>query len=470
MLNKTKIIATIGPSSNNPHIIKNMIKKGMNIARLNMAHNSSNKSVENIVRIIREESNKLNQFVAILMDIAGPKVRVDFSDVKDEKLKITKNKIYTLGYLKSNDIKINMDINFKSIQDKQAFVKIDDGKIVFKILSISKNVLKIKSLNAGIVTLNKGINFPGIALDVPTLTPKDIKHIKLGIKLKIDWFALSFVRSYKDLDSFKQFYSNNINIPVIAKIEKPEAIDDLDKIIKIFDGILIARGDLGVEMPLSKLPVLQKNIIKKCRLEKKPIIIATQILESMIQHSSPTRAEVNDVANAVYEEVDAVMLSGETAVGAFPLETIKIMKEIILNIEKEIIEDFKITSKFEEHSPRYAIGEAVKSITKNLKVKAIVVMTESGETSRIVSHFRPRANIFSLSPYLSICYRNSLLWGVISIQTEKYSSTDEMLINAEKLLLNSKYIKSGQTFVMTAGIPVGVSGSTNMLKIHKIID
>ena len=262
----------------------------------------------------------------------------------------------------------------------------------------------------------------------------------------------------------------NGNSKVIAKIEKPEAIDDLDKIIKIFDGILIARGDLGVEMPLSKLPVLQKNIIKKCRLEKKPIIIATQILESMIQHSSPTRAEVNDVANAVYEEVDAVMLSGETAVGAFPLETIKIMKEIILNIEKEIIEDFKITSKFEEHSPRYAIGKAVKSITKNLKVKAIVVMTESGETSRIVSHFRPRANIFSLSPYLSICYRNSLLWGVISIQTEKYSSTDEMLINAEKLLLNSKYIKSGQTFVMTAGIPVGVSGSTNMLKIHKIID
>tara|TARA_Y100001970_G_C14249889_1_gene871040 strand:- start:3754 stop:5166 length:1413 start_codon:yes stop_codon:yes gene_type:complete len=470
-MNKTKIIATIGPSTNQPHIIRNMIKKGMNVARLNMAHSSSNKSVENIVNLIREESNKLNQFVAIIMDIAGPKVRVDFSNNKNQDLKIIKNKIYTLGYLKSHDIQINMDINFGPIKDKQAFVKIDDGKIVFKILSTSKKALKIKALNSGLINPNKGVNFPGISLNVPTLTSKDIKDIKLGIKLKIDWFALSFVRSHKDLNEFKKIYNRNTDIPVIAKIEKPEAIERLDKIIKCFDGVLIARGDLGVEMPLSELPIIQKNIIKQCRLEKKPVIIATQILESMIKISSPTRAEINDVANAVYEEVDAVMLSGETAVGKFPLECISIMKKTILNVEKENNNQvFKIENEYKEHNPRYAIGEAVKSIIKNLKANAVVVMTESGSTSRIVSHFRPRANIFSLSPHLEICYRNSLLWGVVSIQTEEYLSTDEMLVNAEKLLLDSKYIRIGQIFVMTAGIPVGVSGSTNMLKIHKIID
>ncbi|MBI65611.1 MAG: pyruvate kinase [Candidatus Marinimicrobia bacterium] len=470
-MNKTKIIATIGPSTNQPHIIRNMIKKGMNVARLNMAHSSSNKSVENIVNLIREESNKLNQFVAIIMDIAGPKVRVDFSNNKNQDLKIIKNKIYTLGYLKSYDIQINMDINFGPIKDKQAFVKIDDGKIVFKILSTSKKALKIKALNSGLINPNKGVNFPGISLNVPTLTSKDIKDIKLGIKLKIDWFALSFVRSHKDLNEFKKIYNRNTDIPVIAKIEKPEAIERLDKIIKCFDGVLIARGDLGVEMPLSELPIIQKNIIKQCRLEKKPVIIATQILESMIKISSPTRAEINDVANAVYEEVDAVMLSGETAVGKFPLECISIMKKTILNVEKENNNQvFKIENEYKEHNPRYAIGEAVKSIIKNLKANAVVVMTESGSTSRIVSHFRPRANIFSLSPHLEICYRNSLLWGVVSIQTEEYLSTDEMLVNAEKLLLDSKYIRIGQIFVMTAGIPVGVSGSTNMLKIHKIID
>ncbi len=470
-MNKTKIIATIGPSTNQPHIIRNMIKKGMNVARLNMAHSSNNKSIENIVNIIREESNKLNQFVAVVMDIAGPKVRVNFSNNKNQDLKIIKNKIYTLGYLKSHNIQINMDINFGSIKDKQAFVKIDDGKIVFKILSTSKKTLKIKALNSGLINPNKGVNFPGISLNVPTLTSKDIKDIKLGIKLKIDWFALSFVRSYKDLNDFKKIYNRNTDIPIIAKIEKPEAIEGLDKIIKCFDGVLIARGDLGVEMPLSELPVIQKNIIKQCRLEKKPVIIATQILESMIKNSSPTRAEINDVANAVYEEVDAVMLSGETAVGKFPLECISIMKETILNVEKENNNQvFKIENEYKEHNPRYAIGEAVKSIIKNLKANAVVVMTESGSTSRIVSHFRPRANIFSLSPHLEICYRNSLLWGVVSIQTEEYLSTDEMLVNAEKLLLDSKYIRVGQIFVMTAGIPVGVSGSTNMLKIHKIID
>ena len=335
-------------------------------------------------------------------------------------------------------------------------------------LSLSKNILSLRALNSGIITPNKGINFPGIELNIPSITKKDKNHIKLGLKLGVDWFALSFVRSKKDYNTFIDIYKKNQYIPIIAKIEKPEAVDNLEQIIKSFDGILIARGDLGVEMSLAKLPVIQKKIIEKSRIEHKPVILATQILESMINSSIPTRAEVNDVANAVYEQVDAVMLSGETAIGKYPKETVSIMKEIILDVENDEDAYKSIVDKKNNVNLRFAIGNAVKTISENLNIDAIVVMTESGSSSRIVSHFRPRTNIFSMSPHINICNRMSLFWGVISIHTKKFKSTDQMLIHSEKILLNKKYIKKGQTFVMTAGVPVGITGSTNMLKIQQV--
>ena len=469
MLNKTKIIATIGPSSNHSHIINRLIKKGMNIARINMAHKSSDKDIKNIVDMIRDEAQKVNKYVGILMDIAGPKIRVDLSNMNNNEITITKKHMYSLGYSKMNDIPINMDISFQKIIETNAFVKVDDGKISFKIISVSNNILKIKAINNGIIISNKGINFPGVVLEVPSLTENDKKNIKLGIKLNIDWFALSFVRSHKDFDIFISLYeSKKKHIPVIAKIEKPEAMENLDAIINSFDGILIARGDLGVEMSLSKLPILQKNIIKKCRIQMKPVIIATQILESMIHESLPTRAEVNDVANAVYEQVDAVMLSGETAIGEYPIETVEIMNDIILNVEKEFDNYQFVEDDNKLINTRYTIGKAVKTISTNLEINAIVVMTESGDTSKIVSYFRPKINIYSLSPSLTVCNKMTLFWGVTSLQTKDYLSTDEMLINAENILLENRYMKNGQTFVMTAGIPIGISGSTNMLKIQKI--
>ncbi len=467
ILNNTKIIATVGPSCNNPTLINKMIKKGMNVARLNMAHSTNNKEVMELVNIIRQEAQNTGKYVSILMDIAGPKIRIDLPRNQSE-LKIVKNTIYSLGYSKENQIQINMNLDFKKINNSKSLVKVDDGKIVFKVLSLSKNTLKIKSLNSGIITSNKGINFPGVELNIPSITAKDRKHIKLGLKLGVDWFALSFVRSKKDYTNFVDIYNKNQYIPIIAKIEKPEAVDNLEQIIKSFDGILIARGDLGVEMSLAKLPIIQKKIIEKCRIEQKPLILATQILESMINSPIPTRAEVNDVANAVYEQVDAVMLSGETAVGKYPVESVTIMREIILDVENEYDSYKSIKYKNHNVNSRFAIGNAVKTISENLNIDAIVVMTESGSSSRIVSHFRPKANIFSLSPYINICNRMSLFWGVISIHTKKFKSTDQMLIHSEKILLNKKYIKNGQTFVMTAGVPVGITGSTNMLKIQQV--
>jgi pyruvate kinase len=468
MIKKTKIISTIGPSSNHPHSISRMIKNGMNVARLNMAHLHKEDDLKSIINIIREESSKLNKFTGILMDISGPKIRTDLSSLKEDKINIIKGHVYTLGFSKMNDIPISMDVNFKSNSNSvSSFVKIDDGKISFKIISISNNIVKIKATSDCLIKPNKGVNFPGVELKIPSLTKKDIKDIKLGIKYKIDWFALSFVRSPEDIDGFNEINRGKPKIPIIAKIEKPEAIDNLEKIINKFDGILIARGDLGVELPIYKLPILQKEIISKCKELNKPVIVATQILESMISNPLPTRAEVNDVANSVYENVDAVMLSGETAMGDFPVETVKMMNDIILNVENENLRYERIKFKYKQDA-KYAIGKAVNTVSKNLNVDAIVVMTESGSTAKIVSFFRPRISIYALSPHVNVCNRLSLLWGVTPMQSQEYLSTDEMLMNAEQILLNNKFIKRGQTFVMTAGVPVGISGSTNMFRIHKV--
>jgi len=468
MIKKTKIISTIGPSSNHPHIISRMIKKGMNVARLNMAHLYKEEDIKNIIDIIREESSKLNKFIGILMDISGPKIRTDLTSLKEDEINIIKGHIYTLGFSKMNDIPISMDVNFKSNSNPvNSFVKIDDGKINLKIISISNNIVKIKATSDCSIKPNKGVNFPEVELKIPSLTKKDAKDIKLGIKYKVDWFALSFVRSPKDIEDFNEINKGKSKIPIIAKIEKPEAINNLEKIIDTFDGVLIARGDLGVELPLYKLPILQKNIISKCKELNKPVIVATQILESMVSNPLPTRAEVNDVANSVYENVDAVMLSGETAVGEFPVETVKMMNDIILNVENENLKYEKIDYKYKQDS-KYAIGKAVNTVSNNLKVDAIVVMTESGSTAKIVSFFRPKISIYALSPHINVCNRLSLLWGVTPIQSQEYLSTDEMLINAEQILLDNKFIRNGQTFVMTAGVPVGISGSTNMFRIQKV--
>ena len=435
-----------------------------------MAHANNNDKIKDIVHSIRNESEKLGQNIGIIMDLAGPKIRVDLSNIGNESIHIKKNHVYTLGYSKINDIPINLDLKFKNTIDSKSFVKIDDGRISFKVISIRNNVMKIKANDTGQIYSKKGVNFPGVELKIPSITEKDVKDIKLGIKLGIDWFALSFVRNHKDYDEIVKIFNSKLNkIPIMAKIEKPEAIDDLDNIINSFDGILVARGDLGVEMDLEKLPILQKKIIDKCQFYKKPVIVATQMLESMTKNSAPTRAEVNDVANAVYDNADAVMLSGETAVGDYPIEAISIMNKIIINIENEII-GFNSVKINEDKNDDYrsAIGNAIKSITKNLNIDAIVVMTESGSTARIISNYNINQHLFALSPHQNICNQMSLYKGVVPIKASEYLSTDEMLMNAERILLENNYIRKGQTFIMTAGVPVGVTGSTNMLKIQKI--
>ncbi|MAP67328.1 MAG: pyruvate kinase [Candidatus Marinimicrobia bacterium] len=468
-MKKTKIIATIGPSSDNLINLKKMILSGMNIARINMSHQYDLHDLKKLITKIRKLAEELDHSVAILFDLCGPKIRVSFQN-KRQNIKVKKNQEFTLGNGKV-DIPINLPLKFKNIKPG-ALVKIDDGYLSFKVEGTKDNILKIKSQTNGEIINGKGINLPGIDLDLDTVTKKDIDDVKLALELKIDWLAMSFVRSEKDILKLnKIFQKYDHQIPVIAKIEKPEAIQNLKKIAQAFDGILVARGDLGVEMPINQLPLLQKEIVNKCLQNKKPVIIATQMLESMINNVNPTRAEVNDIANAIYDGVDAVMLSAETAVGKYPTESVEMMSSIAYTVEADLDPlNFSryIPDKVRKSDRRSSICHAAMNISNDLDIKAIIVMTESGSTAIKMAQYRPNSNIYALCPYPDTCRMLSLIWGVTSIKVKQYTSTDEMISNYISIMKDKKYINKGDKVIITAGVPIGISGTTNMIKIHVV--
>ena len=470
-MRNTKIIATLGPSSNSAEIIRNIIGAGMNVARLNMSHHFNPEELKGIVETVREEAGYVGRSVSILFDLSGPKVRVRQFTHKSS-ITIQEGKSYELG---SGDaeIPLNQPLQFDTVLGNGA-VKIDDGRISFEVVENKKVSLKLKALNSGEIFPGKGINFPGVELGIPAITEKDKIDLQLAIDLGADWIAMSFVRSADDARFVKDILREQCkSIPLIAKIEKPEAIKNLDDIVKTFDGVLVARGDLGVEMPLRELPILQKRIVNKCLKLKKPVIIATQMLESMIKQPNPTRAEVNDVANAIYDCADAVMLSGETAIGKYPSETVKMMSDIILSVENDfvaenfnrLIEKYKIETK----DMRESICHAALTISNDLKIQNIVIMTETGSTARTMAQYRPNANIFALSPDQTVIAQLALIWCVTPIIVQEFISTDEIIQASSKILKEKKILNMGDSFIITAGVPVGISGTTNMLKIHKVM-
>ena len=467
IMKKTKIIATLGPSSSNRDIISKMIDSGMNIARINMSHTSIDNAKELII-IIREESKRLDANLSIMMDLCGPKIRVNFLSI-DEKFNFKEKQILTIGQ-GNVDIPVNYALDFSEMND-DAIIKIDDGKFSFRIKSFEKGILTVSCNEAGEIQNGKGINFPGLALNIPAVTDKDLDNLELSLSLDVDWIALSFIRNVSDIAKVKDFFiRKGKSIPLIAKIEKSEAINNLDEIIDTVDGILVARGDLGVELPIKELPILQKKIVNKCLYHHKPVIIATQMLETMINDLSPTRAEVNDIANAIYDGVDAVMLSGETAVGKHPIESINMMNSIAESVEKDF--DLLNFSRYihkhtiDRNDNRSSICHAAMTISNQMDVKGIVIMTDSGTTALKMAQYRPNATIFAISPHLKICQKLSLIWGIIAIHVNKYKYTDDMISKATTILKNNKYISKGDKFLITAGVPIGISGSTNMIKIH----
>ncbi|MFL3050359.1 MAG: pyruvate kinase [Candidatus Neomarinimicrobiota bacterium] len=462
--NNTKIIATIGPSCDKKNILDEMVTSGVDIFRLNMSHGDE-PSKRHLYSLIKSLKFDDGSRPTILTDLSGPKIRV--TGVKNN-YKLSEGQFVLITNKKNygeSDIQVTNGIEFNNIR-KGAKILIDDGKVQLEATQIiSKNSIECKTLIGGEVNERKGVNFPGISIDTPSLTEQDISDLKIALEAGADWIALSFVRSEKDiLAVHKIMDENGKRLPIMAKIEKWEALEKLDSIANVFDGIMVARGDLGVEIPAEQVPLAQKRIINLAGLLGKPVVIATQLLESMLDSKTPTRAEVSDIANAVYDSADALMVTGETAIGKNPVDVIKTLKLVIIETERSVdsnrpplLEDINKTPD--------AISHAVSQIARDLNINLIMTMTHSGSTARMISRYRPKAKVFALTPFDIVMRQLRLVWGVIPIKVDNYDNIDEIPELCINVLNELGEIKKGDKFVITGGVPMGVEGTTNYLSV-----
>lgn len=476
----SKIVATIGPASRSYEMIRDIIKAGASVIRLNFSH-GDHEEHQRTVDWAREVSEELDTPIAIFQDLQGPKIRVGKMDVNSfevnegEILKIT-----TESCVGNRDL-ISIDYPYLHEEvKKDDKILIDDGLIALKVLKVEERIITTEVVDGGIVKPRKGVNLPHAALKhLSSYTKKDEQDLEFAFKNDLDFVALSFVRSAKDVIALKKFMYKNYGreIPIISKIEKPEAVSDIANIITETSAVMIARGDLGVETSAEEVPVIQKMLIRECNLAGVPVITATQMLESMITNPRPTRAEAGDVANAILDGTSAVMLSGETAAGDYPLRAVKIMKRIIAFTEASLtyhrlvldqrlnLEDIEINRK---KSTTEAVGVATRELAMQIKASYIACFTHSGGSARLISKFRPAVPIIAYSPIKQTVQRLALSWGVTPILIPKLDSLDELFEIAPKYLQTLGYIKPGDKIVITAGVPVGSPGRTNMIKVVEI--
>jgi len=470
MQNKTKIVATIGPSSNSRDVLEQLITAGMNVARLNFSHGTYEEHGD-VIKTIRSLSRVMNQPVGILLDLQGPKIRtgllVDGKPVHlkaNDTLKITSKKIIGTADTVSTTYK-----NLPGDVKKGNKILIDDGLIELRVLSKSKDTVKCRIINGGILKEKKGINLPGVSVSAPSLTEKDKRDVNFGIKIGVDYFALSFVRSAEDLVKIKAIIKRQgSDIPVIAKIEKPEAVENLDEILKEADGIMVARGDLGVELRPEEVPTIQKHVIHSSIRENKPVITATQMLETMIINPVPTRAEASDVANAIFDGTDAVMLSGETASGNYPVEAVKMMARIARKAETSQFMKYNIThDKDSKDLVTHAVAQSSVNILHEIDAKGIVAFSASGSTSKLISKNRPSRLVYAFTPRLDVYNRLALVWGVVPLKISNINNANRLIQASENILIDKKIAKKGDIFIITIGMGLK-KGSTNLIKINKI--
>ena len=470
MIRKTKIIATIGPSTSSRAILKKLIQKGVNICRLNFSHVSHVQAKE-LISVIKSINQELNVHTAILADLQGPKIRIGL--LANPK-KIRRGEDFFITTSKSNNKGVYVDYKrfAKDVKPKDVIL-LDDGKLRLKVISTDKkNLVKTEVIFGGILHSNKGINLPNTKISLPCLTKKDLKDLDFILNEKIEWLGLSFVREAEDVLRLKRIIKKkNKSIGIISKIEKPEAIKSIDKIIECSDAIMVARGDLGVEVPAYRVPAYQKMIVKKAIKKSKPVIIATQMLESMTENAVATRAEVNDVANAVIDGADAVMLSGETSVGKFPLKTVDTMRNIIRDIEKSDYNfhgDFEYSPKTEKDKHRN-VSEAIcahaTQLAEQVIAKAIITMTYSGYNAIKTSSYRPSAFIYAFTNNYSILNKLSLVWGVQAYYYDRGATTDQTIQETKEILKKNKHIKKGDFVISLASMPAKERGMTNMIKL-----
>ncbi|SDM19787.1 pyruvate kinase [Daejeonella rubra] len=467
--NRTKIVATLGPASSTKEVLLNMIKAGVDVCRLNFSHGSQ-EDHQKVIDVIRDINKKYKTNVGILADLQGPKIRIGL--VKDggvnlasgHKIEITTKEM--IGDEKQIYITYQ---SFPSDVRSGEIILLDDGKIQMRVLSTNnKDTVQCEVVYGGVLTSRKGVNLPNTKVSIPSLTEEDLANLEFALKNDVEWIGLSFVRSAEDIIELKRIIARSGNAArVIAKIEKPEAIDNIDEIIEVTDGVMVARGDLGVEMPMEQVPLLQKMIARKCRAASKPVIVATQMLESMITSPRPTRAEVNDVANSVLDGADAVMLSGETSVGEYPLIVIETMHKIVRNVEENDY-PFSTAKVLNEKSPTY-MGDAVCGsavfLAEKTNAVGIISMTSSGYTAFEISSYRPKAATFIFTSNLKLLNTLSLLWGVRGFYYDKFESTDKTIREVNQILKSEKLVEPGNVVINTAAIPIEKKGKTNMIKV-----
>mgnify|MGYP006074620989 FL=1 len=470
MIRKTKIIATIGPAISTRPILKKIIQKGVNVCRINFSHTSHEKAKE-VISLIKSINQELDVHTAILADLQGPKIRIGalskpIKIIKGEDFFITTNKLDKKGVF------VNYKNFAKDVKPKD-IVLLDDGKLRLHVVSTDKkSLVKTKVVFGGILSSNKGVNLPNTRISLPCLTKKDLEDLEFVLSENISWIALSFVREAEDVLKLKRLIKKkNSKAGVISKIEKPEAIEFIDEIISVSDGVMVARGDLGVEVPAFRVPAYQKMIVSKAVKKAKPVIIATQMLESMTENAVATRAEVNDVANAVIDGADAVMLSGETSIGKFPLQTVDTMRSIIRDIEVSdynFKNDFNYTKGNPGDKPREisdAICAHATELSEQVEAKAIITMTYSGYNAIKTSSYRPSAFVYAFTNNYSILNKLSLVWGVQAYYYDRGATTDQTILETKNILKKNKQIKKGDAVISLASMPANEKGMTNMIKL-----
>lgn len=464
-MRRTKIVCTIGPASDSKEKVQALLAAGMDVARLNFSHGTHEEHGRRIT-VLKEEAAKIGKHLGILLDTKGPEIRTGM--LPEKGITLENGSIFILDTDLALGNQRRVGITYTDLWKKissGSHILIDDGQIDLEVTSVEKEVIQTITRNGGVLKSQKGVNVPGALIDLPAVTEKDIDDIRFGISLGIDFIAASFTRKPLDVLAVRRVVEEmGADIHIIAKIESQEGLTNLDAILEVADGLMVARGDLGVEIPVEEVPISQKEMIRKCNLLGKPVIVATQMLDSMIRQPRPTRAEASDVANAILDGTDAIMLSGETAAGLFPVEAVKMMDKIAKRTEKTCLANKSI------RHPHITVTEAISyasyTIAKDLEAAAILTPTHSGLTARMISKYRPIALIVAATPFATTARKLSLQWGVQPLLVPESSGTDQLLADAVTTSLNQDYIHTGDVVVITAGVPVGKVGSTNMIKVQ----
>jgi len=471
-MRRTRIVCTLGPATDSPRVQRALLKAGMDVARLNFSHGTYEEHARNIASI-RQLAEETGRAIGILQDLSGPKLRI--GEFKAGQVHLRRGQTFTLASKAVEGDREGVRLAFPRLAqyvEAGERIMLSDGAIELRVREIVNGDIVCRVMNGGSLGSHQGVNLPDTVLPVRAVTHKDLQDLDFGIEHGVDWVAMSFVRSPEDLAPLRRRMKKcGCAIPIIAKVEKHEAVSALDGILQAADGMMVARGDLGVEMPLEDVPGIQKEIIRKCNLAGKPVITATQMLQSMIESPRPTRAEVTDIANAILDGTDAVMLSGETAVGKYPVRAARMMAEVAVHAERLL--DFEAIRREKaaivSDTPTDAISESCVAMAHDLRAKAILVSTSSGYTARMVSKNRPSAPIVAVTSEHETYRRLPLVWGVQPLFVGVTSQdTDEVLARAQETAKAHGYVKDGDIVVITAGVPVGVPGHTNLIKVQVI--